>query len=161
MGLEPMPHGLTLPHLLLYKPTNVSCCGLDYFLTISFDLGSPCIVSTPFYLESHHQSLCHHKRGFCLLAVFYIPTMLIAVFSFRKGCTLISKSVALSLLSYGQICFLNAHKLHYLLSVSFYMFSFYFHYFSFHLVFSSFQPLLFQILLMIHIFQFENPCFGC
>ena len=93
--------------LAFIQANYVSCCGLDYFLTISFDLGSPYIVSTPFYLESHRQSLCRHKRGFCLLAVFYIPTMIIAVFSFRKGCTLISKSVALSLLSYGQFFFLT------------------------------------------------------
>ena len=43
-------------------------------------------------LESHRQRLCRHNQGFCLLARFYIPmstltTVLIIVFSFRKGCT--------------------------------------------------------------------------
>lgn len=67
--------------LLLYKPPTsflFRCCSLDYFLTLSYDLGSACIVSTPFrkylkyfHLVSHHQSLYFYKRGFCLLGQFY------------------------------------------------------------------------------------------
>lgn len=52
-------------------------------------------------LESHRQRLCHHNQGFCLLARFYIPmltltTVLITVFSFRKGCTLIEAPIIVS-----------------------------------------------------------------
>ena len=53
----------------------LSCCSLDYFLTMLFSLGFICIVSTPFThfcdLVSHHQLWCHHQIGFCLLGWFY------------------------------------------------------------------------------------------
>lgn len=110
-GLEPvqlLSQGIFVLLLLLYKPSPKRCCSLDYFFTMSYDLGVACIVSTPFInhkwyffqnfalyklaiqllyrlnLVSHRQIRCHQRKGFCLLGQFYFISFPMSTLFFKS-----------------------------------------------------------------------------
>ncbi len=47
VGLEPTRTQCPQDFLTTIVFTTISVCGLDYTFTISYDLGAPCLVSTP------------------------------------------------------------------------------------------------------------------
>ncbi len=46
-GFEPARANCPTDFLTTIVFTTISVCGLDYTFTISYDLGAPCLVSTP------------------------------------------------------------------------------------------------------------------
>lgn len=86
MGLEPIqPNGQGIFLLLYVTIAIVKCCSLDYFLTISYDLGCWCIVSL--HLGFLHLVPPFPSQDLGELASFYIRAFTL--------CTLISSSIIL------------------------------------------------------------------